>query len=464
MEQQVLFSVAPMNEKPMFGNYEINDKKRLPLLLSLLGASILLHIVVLSGVIFVPAIRDAFYLAELFSDARNTKIVSKDYKKTEIGDDYTVTMIDPNLLFKYPEGYFSTLDPNDPNNIAKVQNPYDTSNLPVDLGGFTPYSSPNPLPASTPYSYNPTLPSSLPPPRNYTPKFTPKTPRSSTSVLPKLAKGNSPYAKAPTSDEDKDGNGIPDKFEKNTATKKDVKNPTVPNPTETAKNDGKDANSKPTEKVENPATTTPEFNKKPFEDLGREVNEKIKNNQLDLNQTAKIELSGELSESGKLIQRKDTNGNLAKLFRTNGGGDEKLIEAISKAIAALDESGFLINLKELTKGAKKNAKLKFIIEKNQKDVIIQVISDVEGKVSPESISSNLNIAIGLAKTFRQGKVEGNLLEKATVEAVGKTVVINWQMPVGDAMKLLNEQLTAVAKQPISENSESNDTKNTAKNK
>ena len=135
MEQQELFPLTPIAEKQIFSNYEVHDKKRMPIILSLIGISVILHSVILAGAVLTPGVRDLFYLGALFNDARNSKMVSKPYKDTEIGD--SVTFIDPNTIYQYPEGYFSKLDPNDPN-VQAMPDKYTDTNSPVDLGGFNP--------------------------------------------------------------------------------------------------------------------------------------------------------------------------------------------------------------------------------------------------------------------------------------------------------------------------------------
>jgi hypothetical protein len=98
-------------------------------------------------------------------------------------------------------------------------------------------------------------------------------------------------------------------------------------------------------------------------------------------------------------------------------------------------------LRDLSKDGRKNTKIAFIIVKDQQDLKIQIKSEVDGKTPPDRIASSLNLAIQAGKVLRQGKIEGNILEKASVTSQGQTVIINWTMPSADALKMLETQLS-----------------------
>jgi len=87
----------------LFSNFEVNKEARWPIISKLLVGSVALHLLLLSCVVYIPGVRDAFKLASLIAD---TSFVDKDYDRTQIGDD--VTLLDLSReKFRYPDGYFA---------------------------------------------------------------------------------------------------------------------------------------------------------------------------------------------------------------------------------------------------------------------------------------------------------------------------------------------------------------------
>lgn len=86
----------------LFENIEVNRDARWQVLTKLVGASLVLHLVFVWMVVYVPAFRDTLNIAALIA---NTRIVDKDYQKTQIGDDVQLVQLDEK--FRYPEGYFT---------------------------------------------------------------------------------------------------------------------------------------------------------------------------------------------------------------------------------------------------------------------------------------------------------------------------------------------------------------------
>ena len=86
----------------LFTNFEINRNPHWPILLRLVGISLIFHLTLLASVIYLPTMRDAFNIAALLG---NTGYVDKPYSKTELGED--VRMISLAEKFHYPEGYFA---------------------------------------------------------------------------------------------------------------------------------------------------------------------------------------------------------------------------------------------------------------------------------------------------------------------------------------------------------------------
>src|SRR6266550_3522288 len=87
----------------LFSSFEVNRQSHWPVLLGLIGGSIILHLALAATVIYVPSFRDAFNIAVL---ARQADYVDKAYKKTIVGED--VQLVELSQKFRYPDGYFAT--------------------------------------------------------------------------------------------------------------------------------------------------------------------------------------------------------------------------------------------------------------------------------------------------------------------------------------------------------------------
>ncbi|HET7113330.1 MAG TPA: hypothetical protein VFI57_06785, partial [Pyrinomonadaceae bacterium] len=85
----------------LFENFEVNRESRLSVLLRLIGASIVLHLLIVWLVVYVPAVRDTLNIAALVA---GTKWVDEDYVATQIGDEVQVVQLEK---FRYPDGYFA---------------------------------------------------------------------------------------------------------------------------------------------------------------------------------------------------------------------------------------------------------------------------------------------------------------------------------------------------------------------
>lgn len=72
------------------------------MLTRLIGASVVLHLVLMWLVVYVPALRDGLNIAALIA---NTRFVDKAYDRTQIRDDVQLVQISDK--FRYPDGYFA---------------------------------------------------------------------------------------------------------------------------------------------------------------------------------------------------------------------------------------------------------------------------------------------------------------------------------------------------------------------
>lgn len=87
----------------LFGNFEVNQDPRWPVILRVLGGSFAFHVLAIACLLYVPGIRDAFNIAALLAD---TSFVDKPYERTEIGDDVQFVQLSSEK-FHYPEGYWA---------------------------------------------------------------------------------------------------------------------------------------------------------------------------------------------------------------------------------------------------------------------------------------------------------------------------------------------------------------------
>src|SRR6185295_2121388 len=68
----------------------------------LIGASVVLHLLLMALVVYVPALREGLNIGALIA---NTRFVEKPYAATQIGDD--VQLVQLSDKFRYPDGYFT---------------------------------------------------------------------------------------------------------------------------------------------------------------------------------------------------------------------------------------------------------------------------------------------------------------------------------------------------------------------
>lgn len=99
----------------LFEHFEVERVSRLPIMLRLVGGSVVLHIIMLAVAFYVPAVRDALNLASTFSDS---SFVDKNYRKTNIEDRAQILNLPK---FQYPEGYFQ------PQSAAPMPDPFAAS-------------------------------------------------------------------------------------------------------------------------------------------------------------------------------------------------------------------------------------------------------------------------------------------------------------------------------------------------
>jgi hypothetical protein len=116
------------------------------------GGSVILHALLLAALVYIPAVRDTFALANQLAGFR---VVSKDYDKTRVYERAVLVNLAAQKLY-YPAGYFEVASqtavpsPDDPKFIATVNPTPEPMPKPVKLKASpspTPEASPSPKPA-----------------------------------------------------------------------------------------------------------------------------------------------------------------------------------------------------------------------------------------------------------------------------------------------------------------------------
>lgn len=388
-----------MNRKELFANYEFDNSKWNKTILRILGGSVALHVILFLSLIYVPAVRDAFYVAMLFSDGPNGW-ETKAYKPTEF-ETATIINLPSSDQLQYPEGYFELAngDAAPPDFLASTTNPTPEiidQNLNAD--GFPPLDlTPSPTPTPAP-------PIAFPFPA-------PAPPRAGN-------RGGLPRPPRP-----RKGATVPGFEDFNAGTK--------PTPSPTPNKDAT-AETKPSPTPINPGDI--KLNKEPWFKLGRNFNSKLKD--LDLNQPVALTVKAKLDKDGKFV---------GKPIIVEKTGDPVMAEFALGIVAALDESEMLRHVKGLISGSQARD-ITFTLTKDKDQVMVKVVTDVGDEQKANTIQSGLNTAFEVAKIFRQGKEEAALLEKAAVTTNKKQVVITWAMPVNEAMETLKKKLAEIPKE------------------
>jgi hypothetical protein len=416
----------------IFANYELDNSRWTAIILKFLGGSILLHLVLLVAAIYVPAVRDAFYVAMLFSDTGGW--TTKDYEKTEI-EEAIVFDLPSDGRFRYPEGYFNTGEytenPLDPTILAVNGDPTLSAN-PVTPPPLVFDPTPNPIATPTPFpsiAANP-FPSVNTPPRRS---------RSGLPPLPKTKKG----AK------------LPDLSEVNgTKPSEDVTAKTTPSATPKKEEVAKTSPSPSPQKPDG-------LNDKPLLDLADKAIQKLNSKELDLNKNVNVTVKGALGEDGKFVG--------TPTF-INNGGDENLAKMATELVAAMSDSNLLTHVKTLCVGSKK-CDVVFNISKDEKEIKFQLVSALVDEKKALEIQRGLSLLIGAAAieaSINGKKEEGELLSGVSVLTDKNQVVINWRMDTPTALRKIQNKLDKIAaeaktkKQPSSQTANTNNAQATTK--
>lgn len=442
-------------EKDLFAGYEIKNWSITPRIYKIIGASAILNLLFVfvmgQGNLLtrkgcdsplVSSICQVLDTLALSSSLIGTdaEFVSKDYEKNELAD-ADITYIDVSSdspPLKYPEGYFALANPEqasmmqDPTVMATNENfgsqppfgGFSTAIPPVngssstDLLGRNPTLPPvnsSPIIGDLPTSTSGTNPIASYPkpkpykfPRNMTPKRSP-IPNDSPKALPKLSG---------------------DETAKNSVDKpKPVKTPEAQKPLDSDK------------------VAEVEINKKPFEDLGDTLNDKLEKKEIDLSKPFFVVLDATVTADGKFDPKK------SKWNERLTSGDPAMVEAAKQALESVGNSGILGYLKQIGVD-----RMNFTLVQDEKQIYAIIVSDQKTPEKAQTTASGFNTLLKgliLANDTGLKKLDENsiaLVKNSSVTNENKNFVFKFNIPKPMGQDLIKKSL---ADRAVKKNSQPN---------
>ena len=352
--------------------------------------------------------------------SNDSEFVSKDYEKTEI-DDAEVVWINQTGTepLNYPEGYFAVANPESQfamTTDGAMLNPGDTM-LPGSGFENIPPPATN-IPPPAPATVMPPSFGGLPPQR------LPKASKNRITIPDSLVSGDNPIGKE--TDEDKSPK---------TKGKK-------PDEDDTAKNepDAKQPG------IGSLPVAEDIINKKPLQDFGDVVLEKVSKKEIDLTKPFSVTMIGSITKDGKFDRTKSAF--------LKPEGDQAMVDVAKLAIEAIGDSGLLTYLKTLNVDT-----IKFQLVQDDKQIYAVITSDQKSEQSAKSVSSGLNTAISIGKLTVKEEDTLALLNAAKVESKEKNFVLNFNLDKPLAHEIIKRQLQK-AEEKRKKEQESNSTAQT----
>jgi hypothetical protein len=362
----------------LFENAEVNREPRWQILSKLAVGSLALHAALLAGLIYVPAVRDAFNIAALFSD---TGYVDKAYTKTEIGEEAQLLEL-ASPKFRYPDGYFAT---ETQLQLAQALQADAAAAPPINFD-LKPQSTPEPSPT----------PDLLPSP--------------SPAVSPVASPAVSPNI--------------------TTAENSKSETPTTPEQAEAELNKIAAENSvvRPNEN---------EINTRPLKDWLARADEMRHKGQLDLTSAIEITIAAKLSPQCKLtdatVIQKTGDARLTDVAKEMVGaiGDSGMLSFLRDPKKVKDPNVF--NCDEMP--------LQLTIKLDQTEISARVETEADSPQRATEMASGYNGLLTLGQFARRGKDEEVLYRNTKVTSEGKQIQVNFSMPRQTASEMLKKQLT-----------------------
>jgi hypothetical protein len=443
---------APPEESGLFHNYEIKGWLSRPGLSKILGLSAVVNIVAMLVVAqtslltmkgcdsplvgSVCQVLDTVYVGSLLFGT-DREYVDKAYDRTELGPDDDITYIDASNItppLTYPAGYFQIANPEETAAIDELAaNDLFTQGIP---------GIPNGIPLSQPSTGNslfdtkPNIP-------------TPNPNVIDESTLPNSNGGSLAWTKNPKYKQWKRSKNAP------FATAHPESSPAgIPNPDEEVAEKASPSLSASPTSGPNVTPLGPvadvEINKRPFVDLGNDINRLLDQKAVDLGTPFLIKATGKLDKNGKL-DRKSFSYTDAKSPDPIAG--PRMIEVVKASIEAVNASNFL---QYLTMFSGKD--LSFEIFQDDQKVVAVVQSEFETDLRANTMSTLLSELINRKKAAKEAadaspsdKDDLVFLQNAKIEHPGKKLVVTFIVPKADVQNMLQRKLAELRAEPKAEN-------------
>jgi hypothetical protein len=172
-----------------------------------------------------------------------------------------------------------------------------------------------------------------------------------------------------------------------------------------------------------------QLNKQVLKDFAKYVEDQKNAGKLDLDKPFEVVIEAELDNNAKLVNPRFTKKT----------GDPNLIDLFGRMVSALNESGFLIYLKPISKD-NPNATVKFTIKQGETEVLASVESEASSSDSARVLAKALNAALVFGAGSRAGKDEEVLMKNTNATPDGKKIVVNFSMPRQNLVDMIKKQL------------------------
>ncbi|HMO82449.1 MAG TPA: hypothetical protein PKD24_16870 [Pyrinomonadaceae bacterium] len=417
-EQHLSEQETPKNEAEevsLFRNYEIKAWDLTPRIYKILAGSVILNIlaIVIIGqtnlltmkgcespwVGRVCQVLDTVYVGALiFGTDRDYIDVA--YERTALGD-ADIIWVDrtgDTGPFTYPEGYFQLANPeqfienNDPNSQMNF------------IAPGIPAVSPTPAP-----------------PANDLMARQPRLPRANRNPV----RGRTPTSPFSIEGEDEDED-------------KDLAQANTNRPGNT-NTDQQTANANTGQTPATGGTGGIDINRRPMIDLANHVNDLRDANQVDLRSEFSLSARGRLTKDGRLDPR-------SFRFISATGTDPSMIDVVKESVEAFNDAGFLQYIDLLT-----GRDLALEIQQDAENITAVVESEVESETRARSVKTILDMGINEARkrksrpdASQNDKDELVLLENASVEVVGRKVIIRFLGPKAIVHPMIERKLAEQA--------------------
>ncbi|HEX8287605.1 MAG TPA: hypothetical protein VF556_06415 [Pyrinomonadaceae bacterium] len=427
--------VAP--ETDLFRNYEIKNFELSPRFYKIFAVSAIFNVMVLlvfaqsnlltrkgcesPMVSKVCQVLDTVYVGSVLLGT-DAEFASRDYEKTEL-EDAEITYIDvsgqtPPL--NYPEGYFAIANPEE---YAMRQQMQQMQMMNGDMnGGMSTFTMP---PSGSISPINPTVPNSSDF-MNTTPMLPPQNNNPVLGNLPSSPLGANPIPKTQT---------YPSRKFPRVRVPKPVRTPKA-DPIkdlekETAKKEKEEAEKEEPKQTDLSSLPVAEeiINKKPLQDFGDDVLDKVTAKKVDLTKPFTVVMQGAITKDGKFDPKK------SRWDTKKESGDEEMKNVAKSAVEAIGDSGLLTYLQRL--GVEN---ISFTLVQDEKQIYAVITSDQKSENKAKLVSSGLNNLLSIGKPTIKEADTLTLLNAAKIEAQGKNFVLNFNLDKPIAQDLINRQL------------------------